>query len=504
MANRTHNSIARPPVIVVMGHIDHGKSTLLDYIRKASVVEKEAGGITQHISAYEVTHKDKDARNRKITFLDTPGHEAFQKMRNHGAELADIAILIVSAEDGVKSQTLEALESIKRAGIPYVVAINKIDKPNANVEKVKQDLLKHEVYLEGLGGDVPCIPISAKQGTGVPELLEMMLLVADLSDLSGDETKAAEGVVIETNRDPQKGISATLLITDGTLRSGMHVASETATSPVRIIENFLGETIKEATFSSPVRVVGWNNMPEVGASFRAYQGKKEAEQAAKETPVKEEVAESAVKAEDVEEEPHMLVIPLFLKADVAGTLDAIEHEIRKLAGEDIELRIISRGVGTVTESDVKAALGSTDTIIIGFNVRVDPTAQELAARNTTEIKTFDVIYKLSEWLSEIIEKRRPRKEVEEVAGRAKVLKLFSKAKSKQVLGGRLEEGALSVGNAVRIVRQDTEVGRGTIMNLQQNRADAKKIEDGEFGAEVRAAIDIVPGDFLETFVIRVT
>ena len=257
--------IQRPPVIVVMGHIDHGKSALLDYIRKTNVVESESGGITQHISAYELTHN-----NRKITFLDTPGHEAFKKMRSRGTEVADIAILVVSAEEGVKAQTLEALECIKESTIPFIVAINKIDKPQANVEKIKQNLIENEIYLEGLGGEIPFVPVSAKTGVGIPELLDMMLLVADLEELSGDKGKSADGIVIESNLDQKKGISASLVIKDGTLKSGMFVVAGDSFSPVRIMEDFKGLPIKEASFSSPIKIVGFNKVPQVGAKFSSF------------------------------------------------------------------------------------------------------------------------------------------------------------------------------------------------------------------------------------------
>ena len=482
-----------------MGHIDHGKSTLLDYIRKTNIVEGEAGGITQHLSAYEVEHKNKEGEVRKITFLDTPGHEAFQKMRLCGAEIADIAILIISAEDGVKEQTLEALRSIKQAEIPYIVAVNKIDKPNANVEKVKQELLEHEVYLEGLGGDVPWAPISAKHGDGVPELLDLMLLVADIAELTGDTEKPAEGIVIEALLDPKKGTSATLIIKDGTLKLGMCVASGSSYSPVRIFEDFQGNTIKEASFSSPVRVVGWNTIPETGSPFTSHESKKEAAQTL--TSEKQEKLILKNHASEEDEENEMIVVPLIIKADVRGTLDAIEHEIAKLHIEGLDIRIINSSVGAITEGDVKLAQGSENSIIIGFNTPIDAPARDLADRDDIRIQSFDIIYKLSEWLSEELEKRRPRKDVEEVSGAGRILKIFSKVKHKHVLGGKIESGSLSVGASVRIVRKGVTVGQGKILNLQQNRADSKKIESGEFGAQVESAIEIVSGDTLETFVI---
>jgi translation initiation factor IF-2 len=267
----------RPPVIVIMGHIDHGKSSLLDYIRKSNVVAGEAGSITQHTSAYEVEHQTHDGKSMRITFLDTPGHEAFASMRTRGARVADIAVLVVSAEEGVKTQTLEALSAIKESGIPFIVAANKIDRPNANPEIVKQELSEHGVFVEGYGGTVSFVPISAKTGEGIPDLLDLMLLTAEMEELSGDPSKDAEGVVVESHRDPKKGVSATLIITDGTLKKGMYVAAEESLSPVRRIESHVGHALDEATFSSPVRIMGFDSIPPAGAIFRAFKNKKAAE-----------------------------------------------------------------------------------------------------------------------------------------------------------------------------------------------------------------------------------
>jgi translation initiation factor IF-2 len=260
-----------------MGHIDHGKSTLLDYIRNTKVADSEAGGITQHLSAYEVEHTLATGKTKKITFLDTPGHEAFQHLRSRGSKAADIAILVVSAEDGVKPQTLEALAAIQEAAIPYIVAITKIDKPNANIERVKNSLLENGIYLEGLGGNIAYVPISSKSGDGIPALLDLLLLAAELEELTGDATKTAEGIIIESHRDPKKGISATLIIKNGTLKSGTFVIAGRAMAPLRLIQDFKGKQIKEATFSSPVTVVGWNDIPPVGEIFVCIASKKEAE-----------------------------------------------------------------------------------------------------------------------------------------------------------------------------------------------------------------------------------
>jgi len=284
MTNPTHSRIERPPVVAVLGHIDHGKSTLLDYIRKENTVAEEAGGITQHLSAYEVIHVH-EGTQKKLTFLDTPGHEAFEAQRSRGARVADIAILVVSAEDGVKTQTLEAQKAIAETGIPYVVAINKIDSPKANVEKTIAGLVEHSIFLEGRGGSVPYAAVSAKTGDGVDNLLELIFLVAEMSELTADPQVNASGVVIEAARDPQRGIASTLIIRDGTLRKGMHVAAGEALAPVRIMENGGGERIETATISAPVRITGWTTLPSVGSPFASFTTKKEAEKFSREQGV---------------------------------------------------------------------------------------------------------------------------------------------------------------------------------------------------------------------------
>ena len=491
----------RPPIVVVMGHIDHGKSTLLDSIRKSNVVAGEAGGITQHISAYEVTHQNEKGEEKRITFLDTPGHEAFQKMRFRGAEIADIAILVVSAEEGVKAQTLEALECITKSAIPFIVAINKIDRPNANIERTKQSLVEHGVYLEGMGGQVPSVAISAKQGDGIPELLDMMLLVAELEDLKGNPNKLAEGVIIESHLDSKKGISATVIIRDGTLRKGMFIASGGSVAPVRIMEDFTGKPIQEATFSSPVRIVGWSAVPFVGAPFGSFENKRDAEQAASETAPASTTAGNTGMEAEVE---GVLSLPIILKADVLGSLDALEHEFQKLTTDRVKLRVIQKNVGAISENDIKVASGIEGTLVLGFNTKIDGPARDLAERAGVEVQTFDIIYKLSEWLAEIVAARTPKVQTEEVTGRAKILKSFSRVKDKQVIGARAEQGTLVLKGQVRIIRREVEIGRGTIVSLQQSKTTVQKIDAGnEFGAQIQSKIELVPGDYLETVVVTV-
>ena len=486
------SSVSRPPIVAVMGHIDHGKSTLLDYIRKSNIVEKEFGGITQHISAYEVTHKREDGTPQQITFLDTPGHEAFKAMRARGAAVADIAILVVSAEDGVKPQTLEALNTILEAHIPYLVAINKIDKPNANLERTKQSLAEHSIFVEGYGGSISAVPISAKTGENVPALLDMIILLSDLEELTGDHDSRAEGVIIESNLDSKKGITATVIVKNGTLHSNECVVAGDAVSPLRMMENFLGEKVSSATFSSPVRIIGWNTQPKVGSTFTTCSTKKEAEEAA--LLLKSEQA----KGEDVVVPEGVLVIPLILKTDVAGMADAIAHELLKLNTEKVFLKIISSGTGAVTEGDIKNALPFASAIIIGFNLKVDSKAEELSRQHGITIKTFNIIYKLTEWLAETVKERTPKSEVEEVTGTLKVLKVFSVQKQKQVIGGRVQNGEITLKSAVRITRGESILGKGTILELQQAKVKTSTVSEGECGLMVESEVTINPGDLVET------
>lgn len=483
--------IQRPPVIVIMGHIDHGKSALLDYIRKSNVVASESGGITQHISAYEVTHK-----NKKITFIDTPGHEAFKKMRSRGSEVADIAILVVSAEEGVKAQTLEALKSIRESKTPFIVAINKIDKPQANVEKTKNNLLENEIYLEGMGGDIPFVPISAKTGEGIPELLDMMLLIADMEELSDNTDQNTKGVIIESHLDQKKGISATLIIKNGTLKTGMFIVAGDSMSPVRIMEDFLGNPIKEASVSSPIRIVGWSKVPRVGAVFSSYKKKKDAEKAINEPYTK---TENTLFGED---ERELIELPTILVADVLGTIDAIEHELEKLKNDSVKIRIVKKSVGCVSENDVKTANSKQGTLIIGFNVKVNKQAERLANQFNVEIKIFDIIYKISEYLEEVIKLKTPKTKIEEKTGEAKILKIFSKMKDKQVLGGKVIAGELSVKGKVNILRRGENIGKGEIVNLQQYKTNLKEVKEGEFGAQIQSNREIAEGDTLESFVVK--
>ena len=505
------NSSVRSPVVVVMGHIDHGKSTLLDYIRKTNIVEHEAGGITQHISAYEVINKDEHGKEKKITFLDTPGHEAFSKMRERGAKVADIAILVVSAEDGVKPQTIEAWKTIVESKTPCIVAINKIDKPGANIEKTKIELAENEIYLENYGGNVPYTEISAKVGTGVDNLLSLILVLAEMENFTGNINENASGSVIEANLDPKRGIQATLIIKNGSIKKGMTVAVEDAICSTRIMENFLGKMINEATFSSPIRLVGFDKMPAIGAEFKSFKKKQDAEEYAKTFGSSRSDLENSKRSDlfPPEEENIKKIISIVLKADVWGSIEAIEKEINKINRElnattskNMEFRIVHKGAGPVSESDVKTLASGENAFIIGFNVKADKSAVELAEKRNIPIFFFDIIYKMTEWLSEELEKRRPKIETIETTGQAKILKAFSRTKERQIVGGKIIKGKIQLGSIVKIMRREFEIGRGKIVNLEKGKIKTTEVEEGaEFGTMVESKIEIMAGDILESFLI---
>lgn len=483
----------RPPVVVIMGHIDHGKSTLLDYIRKTNIVATEAGGITQHLGAYEVEHTTAEGKKGRITFLDTPGHEAFTGIRARGAKVADIAILVVAADDGVKPQTLEALKCIKEASLPFIVAVNKIDKPAANVDRVKQNLAEHEVYVEGYGGDVSVVPISALTGTGVSELLDMIVLTADLQELKGDESKGGSGVVIENYLDTKKGISATLVIKDGTIESGSYVVAEDSFSPVRIFESTLGKAIKKASFSTPVKIIGWNKLPPVGAVFSVVDNKREAEEIVRQYTL--ELKKAPARAETNE---NKVTIPVIIKADAMGSMEGIMHELAKIKHDKVAIKIVASGIGSINESDVKLVQSKPETILIGFNVSPDPKARPLLERTAVVYKEYKIIYELIEFLRDTLTAKIPKEYIEEVTGRAKILALFSKTKDKQILGGKVQEGSLILGSEVRILRRDAVIGTGKIRELQVQKVKESEVREGfECGMMIESKTEIAQGDKVE-------
>ncbi|HEX7724725.1 MAG TPA: translation initiation factor IF-2 [Candidatus Paceibacterota bacterium] len=500
----------RAPVVVVMGHIDHGKSTLLDYIRKANVVAGEAGGITQHVGAYQAESAGTDGTKKLFTFLDTPGHEAFGGIRKRGAAAADVAILVVSAEDGVKPQTLDALREIKAAGIPYIVAINKIDKPNADPNRTRQSLGENEIYVEGWGGDTPCVEISALNGTGIPELLDMIDLVAELADLKADPKSPATGIVIESELT-RKGTSATLLIKNGTLAVGSFVVAGGSYASVRFIDSFRGQKLESAGPSTPVVLYGWNEVPPTGATFVTVDNKKDAERMANENAVAlkkaaQNVEQAKIAADKIrrnsggEDGPGIVTLPLIIKADVIGSLEGVQHELAKIKHDKVELKVVAAGIGEIGENDVKLAVSDPSIILLGFNVGTDKKAEAIIERSPVPIrvKTYKIIYELAQFVRDELTAKIPKEYIEEVTGRAKILAVFSKEKDKQVVGGKVQEGVLETGEGVRIMRREVEIGRGTIRELQQQKKRASEVREGyEFGTMIEAKIEIAVGDKIE-------
>ncbi len=504
-----NNLIARPPVVVIMGHIDHGKSTLLDYVRKSNIVDGEAGGITQHVGAYQAEHIGADGKKHLITFLDTPGHAAFCSIRERGAHVADIAILVVSAEDGVKPQTIEAYKNIKNEKIPYIIAINKIDKPNADIDRTKQSLGENEIYVEGWGGDIPCVPISALNGNGVSELLDMVMLVAELAYLSTDPKASARGSIIESELDTRKGISATLLIKDGTLTTGTVVVAGGAYAPVRFIENFKGEKIESGIASMPVNILGWNTIPACGTDFITVKTKKEAEKMVSKFEAEQRrsssklaINVSAKKPEHIGDDkaPTIVTIPFVIKTDVIGSLEGIKHELSKIKQDKVIIKIVSEGIGEINENDIKIAAGDPNLILIGFNAAPDKKATLMIERSPIpiQIKNFSIIYELTNFIQELVTSKIPKEYVEEITGRAKIMAIFSKDKDKQVVGGKVESGIIESGNEIRIIRRDAEIGRGRVRELQQQKKRTDEVREGyEFGTLIDAKIEIAPGDRVE-------
>jgi translation initiation factor IF-2 len=483
----------RPPIVAVMGHIDHGKSSLLDYIRKANVTAGEAGGITQHVSAYVAEHEH-EGKTRSITFLDTPGHEAFKALRARGAAAADVAILVIAADEGVKPQTKEAWNEIMEANVPFVVAFTKMDKNGADIERVKISALEEGIYLEGLGGSVPFVGVSSKTGEGIPELLDLVLLTADIAEPSADPALPATGFVLESSRDPKRGVTATLIVKNGTLSVGSFTVSGNTFAPVRFIDDFRGSRLQEAGPSEPISIAGWNELPSAGMPFTSVSSKKEAEKV-----VAENFTARVLPTRMTTEESGKTIVPIVLKADVTGSLEALALAISHIEHERVHIKVVGSGIGAVSEGDIKTAVSSQG-VIVAFHVATPAGIRELADRSGVSIESFDIIYDLVKRLTDIVTERAPRVKQEVVLGEMKVLKSFSMSGVKQVLGATFLSGSLSVGSQVKIVRRGIELGRGKLTNLQQARADVKEIHvEGEFGLQIEARAEALPGDVISTF-----
>jgi translation initiation factor IF-2 len=491
----------RPPVVVVMGHVDHGKTSLLDTLRKSNVMDKEAGGITQHIGAYMVT-----LNGRKITFLDTPGHEAFTAMRARGAKVTDIAILVVAADDGVMPQTIEAINHAKAAGISIIVAINKIDKPGSNPERVKQELTEHGLLVEEWGGDVISVPVSAKEGTNIEQLLEMVLLSADMLELRANPDRQAKGTVIEAKLDKDRGPVATVLVQRGTLKLGDSVVSGTSVGRIRAMVDDKGNNIKNAGPSMPVEVLGLPEVLEAGEIFYAIDDEKVAKQLAEKRRVK--IREQSIKSttkitlDDLFsqiKEGKVKELNLIVKADVQGSVEAVRQSLQKLTNEEVRVNIIHGGVGTITESDVTFA-DVSNAIIIGFNVRPSSNVTEMAKEAGVDLRLYRVIYKAIEDIEAAMKGMLDPTYQEVVLGHIQVRQTFKASGIGVIGGGYVIDGKAGRNNDIRVVRDGVVVHEGKLGSLKRFKDDAKEVAQGyECGFTIERFHDIKEEDIIECF-----
>ncbi len=494
----------RSPVVVVMGHVDHGKTSILDYIRHAHVASGEAGGITQHIGAYRVKLND-----REMTFLDTPGHEAFTSMRARGAMITDIAILVVAADDGIMPQTVEAINHAKAAGVSIIVAINKIDKEGANPDRVKEELTKYELVCEDWGGDVICVPVSAKTGEGMDTLLEMVGLTADVMELKANPDRLGMGAVIEARLDKARGPIATLLVQNGTLRTGDVLIAGTAVGRVRVMRDDRGRTITEAGPSVPVEIMGLSEVPSAGDTFAAVEDEKLARELVEKRKheAKEEQFKSYQKVTldnlfSSIEQGEVKELPIIVKGDVQGSVEAVKQSLEKIANEEVKVRVIHGGVGAVSESDVMLAMAS-GAIIVGFNVRPHPSAEETAKENGVEIRLYRVIYDAIEDITAAMKGMLAPKFREVNLGRVEVRQVYKITGVGVVAGSYVLDGKVTRNGQVRIVRDGIIVGDDKIAGLQRFKDAVKEVAAGfECGISLEKFTDIKEGDIFEAYVME--
>jgi translation initiation factor IF-2 len=502
--DRPEDLTFRPPVVTIMGHVDHGKTSLLDYIRKANVVAGEAGGITQHIGAYHVSLPG----GRKITFLDTPGHEAFTAMRARGAQVTDIVVLVVAADDQVMPQTVEAISHARNAGVPMIVAINKVDLPAANPMKVKQDLLQQNVVLEEFGGSVLSSEISAKKGTGIDALLEQILLQAEILDLKANPERRATGAVVEAQLDPGKGPVATILVQNGTLRVGDDFICGLYSGRVRALLDERGKPVKEAGPAIPVQVLGMTGTPMAGDQFIVVEDATEAREIAQRRERLDREAKSrrttkgAVSLEDFMSQTaagEKRSLKLLIKADQGGPAEALADALGQLSNEEVSVEVIQRAVGAVTESDILLAKAS-GAIIIGFHVRPDTKARAAAEREGVDIKLYRIIYEAVADVRAALEGLLRPEQREVIVGEAEVRELFKVPKIGVIAGCSVRSGLINRQNRVRVIRDGTEIYAGTIGSLRRFKDDVREVREGfECGIGIENFNDLKVGDLIESF-----
>jgi translation initiation factor IF-2 len=491
--------VEKPPVVTVMGHVDHGKTSLLDRIRQANVQSGEAGGITQHIGAYQV-----ESGGRKLTFIDTPGHEAFTEMRARGAKVTNVVILVVAADDGVMPQTDEAIEHARAAEVPLVVALNKIDVPNANPDRVYAELSERELVPEAYGGDTVTIPVSAKTGEGIDELLENVLIVAELEDLKANPKALASGYVVESERDPGRGPVATLLVNRGTLRRGDTILAGTAYGRVRAMLDYTGQRINEAGPGDPVEILGLSGVPEAGTRFEATENERTARDRAQQAEAalrRQELAQGGTRRtlEELLGEGGVQDLNLVVKADVAGSVEALKEALARLSTDEVRVNIVRSGVGAITDSDVMLGTASGG-IVLGFNVRPTATAKQVAEREGIEIRTYDVIYKALEEIEAAMRGMLAPETQEREAGTAEVRAIFRVPNVGVVAGCYVTSGEIFRNNRVRVVRDGTMIYEGNIASLRRFKDDVRSVRSGfECGIGIENFNDVKEGDVLEFF-----
>ena len=495
----SQNLVSRPPIVVILGHVDSGKTSILNTIRNLQFTgEKPGGAITQHIGAFEIEVGNPPSPKategqRKITFIDTPGHEAFSAMRARGAKVADIAILVVDGVAGVQDQTKEAISHIKKAGIPMIIAINKIDRPEANPEKAKRELAKENVLVESAGGKIPSVEVSAKTGKGIEDLLELILLVAEMENLKGDISKIGEGVVIESYLDSHRGPTATLLLRDGILKPGEVIGTSLTFGKIKMLENFQGEKIEIAYPSMPAIVIGFENVPQVGEKFKVFETVEEAQNSLIQSQPK------TPKESPIGLPTGQRVLNLILKTDVLGSIEPIENVLKGLPQEKVILRILKAEVGDINESDFKLAQ-SAKAKILGFRVKITPVAKSLAEREKVKIFNFEIIYDLVQTVRELMTKVLEPGIVRIDLAKLKTLLIFWTEGNRQIVGAKVLEGEVKKGTKIEVFRGEEKVGQGKLINLQINKKDVEKaIRGQECGILYEGDTKIQEGDILVIF-----
>ncbi|MDU5106109.1 translation initiation factor IF-2 [Clostridium sp.] len=500
------NLVKRPPIVTVMGHVDHGKTSLLDSIRKANVTAHEAGGITQHIGAYTV-----NLNGEKLTFLDTPGHEAFTAMRARGAQVTDVVILVVAADDGIMPQTKEAISHCKAAEVPMIVAINKIDRPGANIDRVKQELTEYGLVSEDWGGDTICVPVSAKTGENIEQLLEMVLLTAEMAELKADPKRKAKGTVIEAKLDKGRGPVATLLIQNGTLNVGDSILVGSTYGRIRAMFDDKGKTIKSAGPSIPVEILGLSEVPSAGDRFAVVKDEKTARNMAeiRKQKLKDESFHSAnrVSLEDLYsqiQEGTVKELGIIVKADVQGSVQAIKQSLEKLSTDDVKVRVIHGGVGAITETDVTLAAAS-NALLIGFNVRPDSNASIIADKEGVSIKTYRIIYDAIEDVKSAMIGMLDPEYKEVINGKAEVRMVYKISSVGTIAGCYVLDGKIIRNSEVRVIRDGIVIFESTLASLKRFKDDAKEVNAGyECGLSVERFNDLKEGDIIESFTMQAT